>query len=206
MLIPQNNKQRKSIWDYFVITVTSYFFDTHQNKLFRRLQGKSKQQNAWHVTAHLTVFASQEWLNTVHRVAQIQIKGSCCYALDIPAELSAKIVQVLFHLYHTEETENKRRGGKQWIYKVTIYSDRTKHTAEEWQTNIKYCTLTLPHTQGVACTIWRGERFIFSSSTFQIDEIKCAKQFSIKELWNWRITINKYVPSTSNEFKLTREN
>lgn len=52
-------------------------------------------------------------MNTAHRVVQIQIKGSCCYALDISAELSAKIVQVLFHccvffFYHTEETETKR--------------------------------------------------------------------------------------------------
>ena len=61
-----------------------------------------------HVTAHLTVLASQEWLNTVHRVVQIQIKGSCCNALDIPAELSAKIVQVLFHFYHTGERETER--------------------------------------------------------------------------------------------------
>lgn len=79
-----------------------------------------------HNTAHLTVFASQEWLNTVHCVVQIQLKGSCCFALDIPAELSAKIVQVLFHfLNHTDKTETNKQTKKKSngeFYKDIIYS------------------------------------------------------------------------------------
>lgn len=47
---------------------------------------------------------------------------------DIPAKVIAKIVQVLLHLNHTQETEN----GKQWMYKATIYSDLTKLNDEEW--------------------------------------------------------------------------
>lgn len=80
-----------------------------------------------HNTAHLSLFASQEWLNTVHCVVQIHLKGSCCFALDIPAELSAKIVQVLFHfLNHTDKTETKTMFLKKMAngeyHKDTIYS------------------------------------------------------------------------------------
>lgn len=86
---------------------------------------KVSQNNKIHdMLLHIWLSASQEWLNTVHRVVQIQIKGSCCYALDFPAELSAKIVQVLFHFYHTEEIETKEQKGKRWMYEVTIYSEQ----------------------------------------------------------------------------------
>lgn len=101
-----------------------------RNKLFRRWQGKAKQRHACRYWTFNSLL-HRIWLNTVHHVVQIQIKGSCCYALDIPKELSAKIVQVLFH-FHTEETETKERCCKQWIHKITIYSQCTKHTAEEW--------------------------------------------------------------------------
>lgn len=145
------------------------------------------------------VFASQECLNTVHRLVQIQIKGSCRYAPHIPAELSAKIVQVLFHLHHTQET--KEHNCKQWGYKVTIYSEP----------NVQKSGLNTAHWHCLIHTVWpvqlgRGEHFVFSSSTFQIDkvetdnriEIDCAcrclcKTFLlpdelqlVKELWKWR--------------------
>lgn len=60
---------------------------TARMALDQNMLSRCRQGHARHVTARLTVFASREWLNTVHCVAQIQIKGSCSYALDVPAEL-----------------------------------------------------------------------------------------------------------------------
>lgn len=156
------------------------------------------------------------WLSLLHRndwilstvLYRFRLKGHAVRLYTSPQSFSAKIVQVLFHFFNTEETKKKKRWKRQkWIDEVSIYSDGTKHTAEEWQIQSKHCTLTLCYTRGVACTFRTGEHFIFSSSTFRGDSTVavCAKLFCY-QLWNWRITIDEYLPQTSNELQLKRVN
>lgn len=75
-----------------------------EHELVTHLQAESKR--------HACEGGVVEYCQRAHRV---RLKG---HALEISAELSAKIVQVLF-FKHTHT--HKRTNGKRTVYKVAIY-------------------------------------------------------------------------------------